>query len=280
MLPRALRSLESNADQIHDLVIVDDGSTDGTSAFLVTYIPSSPLSVSVVTTENCGVSKARNLGIGEAQGDLVAFLDSDDEWTADSARRRIAYLEENANVGFMYGDMAFETTTGVRQFSITPPCGGGADETFRTIYLNSPIRTPTVTIRRDVLGAHRFPEGFAAQEDVYLWLTVAAETTVDYVSDILAICHHTEGSLSSNFRIQGDDLLRVANDMSLRFPRLIDRKTRNARYHHIYHHLSDGELAAGHIVAALRYGVASLRYGPSDSRTWKNMLKAAGRIFR
>ncbi|MGZ8952333.1 MAG: glycosyltransferase family 2 protein [Methylobacter sp.] len=101
-LKRALLSVYSQTSLPAEIVVIDDGSTDGTEAMLRREFPE----VNYYYQENLGVSAARNLGIKQATGDWLAFLDSDDEWLpeklatqkaalATHPEHRICHTEEN-----------------------------------------------------------------------------------------------------------------------------------------------------------------------------------------
>ena len=75
-LPRAVSSVLAQTMGDLELIVVDDGSTDGTADGLSTLDPR----VNLIRQENRGVSSARNAGLRSSSGELIAFIDSDDEW--------------------------------------------------------------------------------------------------------------------------------------------------------------------------------------------------------
>lgn len=79
-IERALRSALDQEPAVHEVVVVDDGSTDDGAA-VVERIAATDARVRLLRQENGGVSRARNAGIAASTGDLIAFLDADDEWT-------------------------------------------------------------------------------------------------------------------------------------------------------------------------------------------------------
>jgi glycosyltransferase involved in cell wall biosynthesis len=85
-------AVESALQQTHheiEVIVVDDGSTDGTTKVL------EPLAdrITVIRQANAGPSAARNRGVAASKGGIVAFLDSDDHWTADKIERQVKLME-------------------------------------------------------------------------------------------------------------------------------------------------------------------------------------------
>jgi glycosyltransferase involved in cell wall biosynthesis len=91
LLKRALLSVLSQTSPPTEVTVIDDGSTDGTAMMLRREFPQ----ISYYYQENQGVSAARNLGIQQASGDWLAFLDSDDEWLPEKLASQKAALTAN-----------------------------------------------------------------------------------------------------------------------------------------------------------------------------------------
>ena len=77
----------------YELIVVDDGSNDNTREILESY----GKAITVLQQSNRGVSAARNRGIAEAAGRLIAFLDSDDLWLPGKLTTQVKFFEENAD---------------------------------------------------------------------------------------------------------------------------------------------------------------------------------------
>ena len=109
-IPRAIQSVLSQTAAVDEVIIVDDGSTDGTAEEIERTFGNL---VRVIRQANQGVSGARHRGVLEAQGDWIAFLDSDDEWTPD--RNRVmceAIGKVPADVAWIFGNTQEITDAG------------------------------------------------------------------------------------------------------------------------------------------------------------------------
>ena len=95
LIERSLNSILAQTDPAWEVIIVDDGSTDQTTEILDQYKDD----VIILSQPNRGVSAARNLGINEASGDWIAFLDSDDQWHPNKLAQQKSALESHA--GFL-----------------------------------------------------------------------------------------------------------------------------------------------------------------------------------
>jgi teichuronic acid biosynthesis glycosyltransferase TuaG len=100
---KALRAIKSVLEQDIkklEVLVIDDGSTDGTSE----YLNEQGLPIKVISKENGGVSSARNLGIKSATGNYIAFLDSDDIWLPNKLNKQIKFFKDNPDVCLVYTD--------------------------------------------------------------------------------------------------------------------------------------------------------------------------------
>lgn len=98
-LPDALASVQAQSRAVSEIVLVDDGSTDGSAEIARALAPD----IVIVSQPQGGIARARNTGLAAAKGDLIAFLDADDIWPADSLSSRIAPLEADPAVAGSFG---------------------------------------------------------------------------------------------------------------------------------------------------------------------------------
>jgi glycosyltransferase involved in cell wall biosynthesis len=163
---RAVRSVLEQSHRRIEVVVVDDGSTDGTAEALGAVADDR---LRVVSQPNGGVARARNRGLEEARGDLIAFLDSDDLWLPGKLARQVAALH---GLPRRFGicvtgaeDRRGDETVAVRP---APPPGDLAVPLLIENLLHAPMATALV--RREVVDAvGGFDPGFPAAED-WEWL--------------------------------------------------------------------------------------------------------------
>lgn len=93
LLPRALKSVFAQTYSNWELIVVDDGSSDGTSEYLKAEYDDARLKV--LTTSGIGVSGARNVGLQAVSGEFVAYIDSDNVWSRDYLELSLASIERS-----------------------------------------------------------------------------------------------------------------------------------------------------------------------------------------
>ena len=96
MVQRAIMSVLAQRRPCDEIVVVDDGSVDGTAALIAARFPM----VRLLRLPGLGPGRARNAGVEAASGDTIMFLDSDDEWTTDHAGRLARLLVDGCEVAY------------------------------------------------------------------------------------------------------------------------------------------------------------------------------------
>jgi len=184
VLPRAIGSVLAQKFDDFELIVVDDGSTDSTADLLDKFDGK----LTALFQENRGVSSARNLGIKQSNGTLVAFLDSDDEWLPEKLARQTA-LFDGKNPDFV----CHTNETWVRNGKEVPQKGVHSKQggNFFPRALERCLISPSsVMIARALLDrVGWFDEDLPAAEDYDLWLRLTAFYTVDFVPEPLVIKH-------------------------------------------------------------------------------------------
>jgi glycosyltransferase involved in cell wall biosynthesis len=192
LVEEAIRSALDQTAGAAEVVVIDDGSTDGTAEALRSF--AGP--IRVLHQPNRGVASARNLGIREARGELIAFLDSDDLWD-----RR--FLETTTGHLRRYPELALVSTawkslaSGRRYPPVRQPVLQG--DLYPRLMSMRLVRTSTVLARKDVLlAAGGFDESLEMAEDLDLWLRLARRHAIAFLNDPLSGSRKDALNLSKN----------------------------------------------------------------------------------
>lgn len=179
-LQRAIDSVLSQTFKPYEIIIVDDGSKDGTKEWLLQNYPS----VQYIHQPNNGVSSARNKGIQISQGSWIALLDSDDEWMPEKLEYQSRFIEVNKDSSFCHtNEIWIRNGVRVNQMKKHKKYGGDIFKHCLDICRISPSSS---IINKDVfeeVGA--FDESLTVCEDYDLWLRVTAKFNILFLDEPL-----------------------------------------------------------------------------------------------
>ncbi|MEO0061568.1 MAG: hypothetical protein RLZZ08_128 [Pseudomonadota bacterium] len=164
LLPHALASIQRQSLRVGRIIVVDDGSTDGTVDWVAGAAAADPR-IQLVQRQHGGANRARNAGIALAQSDWIAFLDSDDEWEADKLERQFALLRDRPDlVGLFTGSRL----VGGRAERVHVPRDNPTEQHLRRA--NTLGSTSTAVLRASAVGAiGGFDESLPSCQDWDLW---------------------------------------------------------------------------------------------------------------
>ena len=182
LLKRALRSVSSQTFVPQEIIVVDDGSSDGTKDWVLERFPN----VRYIYQDNFGVSSARNTGIKEAKGSWIAFLDSDDEWVPNKLEQQKRVINSSQEAWLCHtNEIWIRNGVRVNQMKKHQKYGGDVFEKCLDICRISPS---SVLIKKEVFEmVGLFDESLKVCEDYDLWLRITAVLPVIFLDQPLII---------------------------------------------------------------------------------------------
>lgn len=191
---RAIQSVLNQSLQDFQLIVVDDGSMDNSAKVVENFRDER---VTIIRQENAGVSAARNLGITKSQGELIAFLDADDEWLPDFLFTIERLVNKFPGAGIYATNYAICTEDELLKsptLSEIPvyPWEGIVLSYFRSVGLGDPlVCSSAVCIPRSVFNqVGNFSIGKRMGEDLDMWGRIALQYSVVFSRYEMAIYHH------------------------------------------------------------------------------------------
>ena len=179
-LPRSLDSVINQTFSDWELIVVDDGSTDGTDEMILRDYPA----VRLHRQENTGVSAARNAGVALTSGEWIAFLDSDDAWLPEKLERQLSVLANEPELRLSHtNEIWIRNGKRVNQPKEYAKSGG---DIYRRCLPLCCICPSSVLLRRDLFDEiGGFDEILPVCEDYDLWLRITAREPVHYLDEAL-----------------------------------------------------------------------------------------------
>ena len=189
-LPRALDSVLAQSYQPFEIIVIDDGSNDGTFDLIKSKYPSINLleshkpSKSLKGYSQKGVSVARNVGIKQSKGDWIALLDSDDEWIPDKLIKQVQLLKKNEGSVFCHtNEIWIRNGIRVNQHKKHQKYGGYIFKECLDICRISPS---SALIHKSIFeDIGLFDESLKVCEDYDLWLRITSNYPVLFLDEFL-----------------------------------------------------------------------------------------------
>ena len=182
LVARAIDSVLKQSLNPYEIIVVDDGSDDGTSEM----IQNKYKSIKLIQQQNNGVSAARNKGIKHAKGDWIGLLDSDDEWTEKKLENQVDRLIKTPEYDFCHtNEIWIRNGVRVNQRKKHEKYGGYIFDKCLDICRISPS---SVLFRKNILDhVGWFDDQLPVCEDYDLWLRITAEYRILFIDDPLII---------------------------------------------------------------------------------------------
>lgn len=175
----------------YEIVIVDDGSTDSSVAEVEKVQDSR---IRLIHQQNAGVSAARNRGIKEAKGDLIAFLDADDEWKPEYLATQYYLFRKYPECDIFACNYEFRDISGNVTSTILHKLSFAGDDGILTNYFevascsHPPLWTSAVMVKKQaLLSIGGFPIGIKSGEDLLTWARLAVNGMIAYSKRPLAV---------------------------------------------------------------------------------------------
>ena len=237
------RTIDSVLNQTYsnfELLIIDDESPDRSIEIALQF---DDPRIKIIHQKNRGLAGARNTGIRHAQGDYLAFLDSDDLWLPEKLAQHVKHLESMPQVGVSFSRSQFidgqGRALGIYQMpklqDITPshllcrnPIGNGSAPVIRREVFEA------ICFQDNLHGEVEdfyFDENFRQSEDIECWLRVAAETPwkIEGIGEALTLYRVNGEGLSANVLKQYDSWQQMIEKHRPRSPELLAKYENPAR---------------------------------------------------
>jgi glycosyltransferase involved in cell wall biosynthesis len=277
-LGETLESVLRQTLRLRKVVVVDDGSRDGTAAVAERF----GAQVTLVRQENQGVARARNVGAAHTDTEWLAFLDADDVWQPEKIERQAEVACEEKVAAVLCG-MRIVNDQG-RTLEERPP---GADLGLEAL-LRHDDRIPqglasTILMRRDLFNAVQgFDPSLATMADWDLMLRLRLEGPFGYVDEPLVLYRRHVGNMSRNIgMLERESVVVLAKAFA--HPKLPAELRRLRKECFAWNDLvlAGSCFWAGEKLAAVRHGVSALRGNPALlGRVAAFPIRAAARVWR
>jgi glycosyltransferase involved in cell wall biosynthesis len=255
-----------------EILVVDDGSTDNTKQTIAEIKDNR---IKYFYKNNGGVSSARNLGLKNAQGKFVCFLDSDDLWPDNFLKTMINHMQKNPQYGASYCMRTLLSKNGSTQPSYQGEFFASGQITAQ-LFQKTFIQTSTICFRKEILKGIFFDESLTNGEDADVWLRVSARTKFLFVPDVQIKYRKQTPSDMTGFDSKCCNRFRVLERFYFKLggDKYIPRKIAFRKLSYAYRSAAKKALNAGCRKAAIELTKTALQYQKWQIRLYLDLFKA------
>ena len=193
-----------------EIVIVNDGSKDNTESKILPYLEKG-YDISYYAIPNGGVSNARNFGIERTKGDCIAFLDADDTFEVENLEKKVAVLEQDQSIDWVYSDM-FNADEHMNKSGLAET--GTDQNVFETILLWEkevvPGPSSNIVVRKKCFDEGiRFDTNFSTAADQDFCLSMSRKYKSKRIPEPLWVYRVIGSSMSRNIAVMEKDHIGV-----------------------------------------------------------------------
>jgi glycosyltransferase involved in cell wall biosynthesis len=251
----------------YEIIVVDDGSEDGTRDALLPYMQD----IRYHYKENGGIASAKNAGISLSKAEFIAFLDHDDLWVPDKLKIQMEYFSANPQVGLVYAKYtSFRDGKELR----TKPEKGYSGWIFKELLSKSFIQTSTVVVKRECLNAvGPYDESFTLGDEYDMFLRVAKRFQCGFVDKELTRYRVHETNASKNDFLFGKENLDVFKKIYNNFTDLDGKEKKILRKRIAMYSIkvAEGLYSQGQLEESKKYQKEALEYLPFYKRFTGNL---------